>query len=693
MKNTSFIRKIIYLVIMAGLLVPLYLISAPSFVRGASRSEGGKLTQLRDQYGLAQANLGEIDPASESMKLATLGMRGIAANLLWERANEYKKREEWDNLRATLNQIAKLQPNFISVWQFQAWNLSYNVSVEFDNYEHRYHWVKKGIEFLLQGTRYNHNEPRLLWDLGWFFGHKFGRSDEYVQFRRAYNDDEDFHESLDGQIDVEQARNHKGKPDNWLTAYQWFNEAQRVVDLEGVPIKGKNPLVFHSDSAKSLIRYADALENEGTFGEIAKLAWERAYNRWLRYGDREIPTSYGYKIRLNEGEKMNTMVEQREQALEDLVPGLRARIEQERMDSLTDEERRLLAADRASLEPGDYDLAVSAETKVSVTPEDVIERIDDPTVRRQARLLANRIFESKAYATTIRRYRDVVNFLYWRTRCEVEREDRAIEARKYLHDAQELYDKEVDLIGAAKLYDEAWKRWATIHRNHPILAEDVTAEDLVDQIKEYRQILSQMDRDFPPPNFPMLRLVANYAEDFGFSKDEADEMLQQAERIESQLLEEQTNETSQADEAESQSSTTGDSAPTAAEVAEVAEVAASAEPDTAEEEPGTAHQVEASWTSARIELEAAEALYLEADMEAARLKYSEALAALQDVPVSELEDAEKQELIKFVRQYRILLGQLDRAFPPPEFPLSSFVKQFASDFGYSDAEAERLFAD
>ncbi len=120
----SFRRKIIYLVLMAVLLVPLYLISSPSFQNAAGQlSEGGLLTRERRAHGLSQSNLGDIDPASESMKLATLGMRGIAANLLWARANEYKMKEQWDNLSATLNQIAKLQPNFIAVWQFQSWNL------------------------------------------------------------------------------------------------------------------------------------------------------------------------------------------------------------------------------------------------------------------------------------------------------------------------------------------------------------------------------------------------------------------------------------------------------------------------------------------------------------------------------------------------------------------------------------------
>ena len=177
--NESFRRKIIYGVIIAGLLIPLYVISRPAMRQADGElSKGGVLAQMRVENKIAQTNLGDIDPASETMKLATLGMKGIAANLLWERANRYKRDHDWDNLSATLNQITKLQPNFISVWQFQGWNLAYNVSVEFDDYRSRYHWVTRGIDFLREGTRYNPEEPVLFWELGWTFGHKVGKADE-----------------------------------------------------------------------------------------------------------------------------------------------------------------------------------------------------------------------------------------------------------------------------------------------------------------------------------------------------------------------------------------------------------------------------------------------------------------------------------------------------------------------------------
>ena len=49
--------------------------------------------------------------------------------------------------------ITKLQPHFLAIWTFQSWNLAYNVSVEWDAPEDKYHWIKKGIQFVQQGVK------------------------------------------------------------------------------------------------------------------------------------------------------------------------------------------------------------------------------------------------------------------------------------------------------------------------------------------------------------------------------------------------------------------------------------------------------------------------------------------------------------------------------------------------------------
>ena len=154
-KQASFSRKVSYGVGIILLFVPLWILSRPQ----TSTSEGGQLAQKKEEYGLSQASLGEIDPASETMKLATLGLRGLAVNQLWRKADEYKKKEDWTNLTATLEQLARLQPNIITFWKFQSWNVSYNVSVQFDDYRDRYYYVRQGIEFLQQGVEKNKKEP------------------------------------------------------------------------------------------------------------------------------------------------------------------------------------------------------------------------------------------------------------------------------------------------------------------------------------------------------------------------------------------------------------------------------------------------------------------------------------------------------------------------------------------------------
>ena len=109
-QNVAFQRKVLYLAIMALLMIPLYMIGHPAAgdPMAQNSTPGGKLSQLRTEYALSQAELGEIDPASETMKLATLGMRGVAANILWTKANEYKKKENWEGMIAVVNQMAKL---------------------------------------------------------------------------------------------------------------------------------------------------------------------------------------------------------------------------------------------------------------------------------------------------------------------------------------------------------------------------------------------------------------------------------------------------------------------------------------------------------------------------------------------------------------------------------------------------------
>ena len=176
------------------LLVPLFLLSNPASTtsKGGAGNPGGYLAQAREKAGLSETHLGEIDATGETIKLATLGMRGVATVFLWQKAHDYQMRKDWTNLSATLTQLTKLEPHFVSVWRHQAWNLAFNVSSEFDGYRDRYRWVIRGIEFLQSGLPYNRQEPRMPAEVGSFIAEKIGRSDESKQFRVLFREDDDF---------------------------------------------------------------------------------------------------------------------------------------------------------------------------------------------------------------------------------------------------------------------------------------------------------------------------------------------------------------------------------------------------------------------------------------------------------------------------------------------------------------------
>ncbi|MCA9121889.1 MAG: hypothetical protein H6822_11570 [Planctomycetaceae bacterium] len=506
-QNASFQRKVLYLGLIALLLIPLYVIGHPATKSTSNR--GGQLAQLRADYDLSPTELGEIDPASESMKLATLGMKGVAANILWTKANHYKKTEDWEKLVATVNTMSKLQPHFISVWEFQSHNLSYNISVEHDDFRFRYLWVKKGIEFLIKGTRYNQNEPKLFWTVGWYTGQKFGRADEHKQFRRLFQDDKDFHALLSQYVDIDtEARGADQRPDNWLTSRLWYESAYDIVETRQAPIRGKAPHIFYSDGPKALMNYANTIETEGVLDEKAQYAWRRAGENWDTYGTRVVPTSWGTRIRLNDEEAALAEAQRLSNELDKLLPGLRERLKQERIDALTEAERVAMAKTWDEITGQiEGNRKQQAEQKTTVTYRDVAEASPED-VRARAFRLAKQASDKETEAKHIDSYRNNVNFNYWKARCAVEQMPKTVNARRHVFAAKQ-HMEDADPDAARTEFELAWKDWAETFQEHRGLVNELTEDDLVEDIQLYIKLLGQLDEELPA-NFALNEILAKY---------------------------------------------------------------------------------------------------------------------------------------------------------------------------------------
>jgi hypothetical protein len=490
--HRTFVRKIGYLVAIVLLLPLLFWLGHPATSdiparEGApvKRRPGGVLSRFRDQHELSQARLGKIDPTSETIKLATFGMRGVAANILWTKANEYKMKKDWTNLSATLNQMVKVQPHFIGVWRFQAWNLSYNCSAEFDDYRQRYRWVIRGIEFLKKGIQYNNRSPRLLREVGRFLAQKLGTADEHKQFRLLFKQDDDFNGSRP-----------KSERDNWLVGKLWYRKAENLADTLDAPDIGTSQLLFHSEAPMCQMNYSAALEKDGTFGEKARRAWVLAARNWSDYGKLPIPSSKGEKLRLGEYESVLDRITKLVAQLDALEPGLRKKIIEEKLGRLTDAQREAMAVPPAERDREQYEAAATAEALTQVSHGEVARRVAR-SKRSEALKLAEKVEQAEEYARRLASYRGIVNYGYWEMRAKVEQTDEMIRARKLVFEGtRALADGRLD--EARNAFERGSVAWASVLRQFPALIfEKATTDDLADVVHNYAKTLHQRDELFP----------------------------------------------------------------------------------------------------------------------------------------------------------------------------------------------------
>ncbi len=490
MNNRSLGRKITYILMIVGLLLPLYYLGRP-----ASKGSG-KITELRSRYRMGQADLGKLDPTSESMRLATLGMRGIASTILWIRADYYKEEKYFDRFSATLNQIALLQPHFISVWQHQAHNLSYNVSPEFEDYRQRYEWVKKGIDYLVKGTSYNSQKPILQYDLGHYLGNKLGKADEKRQYRDLFRNDNEFHQYfVDKGLNAvgDDAMGPDRKPDNWLVGKLWFETAYQLV-AAGAGIK-KSAHLLYSYSPLWQMYHGEAIEDEGVLDERARFVWERAGREWKDFGNRELTGTTTVAVILrsldvarDEVEKLRSrFVELTGDAAKLAEDVKKQKIPEAKMAAyLKPSEQRSLTENREANE---------VAMLIQPTYQEIAGQL--PRAKQiEALEIAEQLGAAEDYLKNTQSLRDQVNYSYWEVRAAAEQQQTMVDARRLMFEANQLIDL-ADIKGAVEKYEDAWVRWNMVFRYYPAIMTEEVGEEVLKSINRYKKLIdADLDESF-----------------------------------------------------------------------------------------------------------------------------------------------------------------------------------------------------
>ncbi|MCE9607440.1 MAG: hypothetical protein K8U03_21345 [Planctomycetia bacterium] len=507
--NRSFQRKVTYLALIAALLVPLSMIGRPAAVAPESGSEtgGGKLSELRTEYKLGQAQLGKIDPTSSAVRYVSLGLHGVAVCVLQQKVAEYQKQEDWISLMASLKQLTYLQPYYVKVWEHQAWNVAYNISSVWDDYREKFYWVIRGFKLLHQGMDYNELEPGYPYWLGWYTGHKIGQADERREFRRLFSGDVDSRRLLVPQA-AEGDAGWAEERDSWLYGKRYLRFAQDMVDRRGAVLRSMSPENFNIQVPMTQSKYAEALESEGVFGDRARAAWLKAHQDWVEFGEREFPSVNGYFFRMDSLKKNEVALQEAKDKFESLTPGLREKIHAEKEAALPEDQRRAWKTPEDSRTEIESHLAYAANRALSTNETEIAARVEGPK-RAEAQRTAEDVNRLRVQVTEAKSMRKVYSYDYWLARSEMEQSNEALTAREYFYKA--LRDADDKPWEAKKTFEEAFRRWRVILDKYPLMIDDQTAAEVVDLIKAYQRILKQLDEPFDKKTFVLRDLMeSNY---------------------------------------------------------------------------------------------------------------------------------------------------------------------------------------
>ena len=112
---------------------------------------------------------------AEGALAAMGGIRAIAAEVVWFRADRLQEEGRYVELAQLAETLAFLEPHTPEVWSYAAWNLAYNISVMMPPAADRWRWVVSAIRLLRDsGLRLNPGSPELCRELAWLFELKIG---------------------------------------------------------------------------------------------------------------------------------------------------------------------------------------------------------------------------------------------------------------------------------------------------------------------------------------------------------------------------------------------------------------------------------------------------------------------------------------------------------------------------------------
>jgi tetratricopeptide (TPR) repeat protein len=134
------------------------------------------------RYHLIEDPEQQLDQAASIVVAAVLGgFRGVAADMLWLKVDEYFHAGQHYRMLPTARAVVAIDPHFIEAWTVMGWHQAYNI---FNDYQEagdwagKWRWFNSGIDWLKDGLEHNPRSRDIAFNIGWTL---FDRGEYYPE--------------------------------------------------------------------------------------------------------------------------------------------------------------------------------------------------------------------------------------------------------------------------------------------------------------------------------------------------------------------------------------------------------------------------------------------------------------------------------------------------------------------------------
>jgi hypothetical protein len=121
----------------------------------------------------------EAPPFLNFLTVGLGGFRGLAAEVLWTRADRLQEEGRYFELVQLYEWITWLDPHATETWTYSAMTMAYDISAMMRRPADRLRWVWHGIELLRdRGLPANPASAKIHRELAWIYQHKIGGADD-----------------------------------------------------------------------------------------------------------------------------------------------------------------------------------------------------------------------------------------------------------------------------------------------------------------------------------------------------------------------------------------------------------------------------------------------------------------------------------------------------------------------------------